>query len=899
MPRKRTAAWILCLCAFAGSTLAEENVFYVSPAGNDAWTGTKPAPTPGADDGPWATLARAQQGVRATHGAQPGQAVTVLLRDGRYPLAAPLVFTPEDSGSPDATVTWAAFPGEHPVLDGGRRIEGFRVEGDRWKLTLPEVAAGKWAFSELFVAGQRRQRARTPNTDFLRMSGPAPPVRDASGQEQTREKTAFAFRRGDLRPWAGWQDAQVTLMHSWENSIHRISSIDEEQCILTLASPLKEWWTIGYWERAARYSVENFAEALDAPGEWFLDVHTGELTYLPMPGETPEQTDVVAPVTGAFLLVEGKPDDGRFVDDLVFRGLTFQHADWRLAPAGNSSTQAAVEVPATVTADGARRLQIADCTLAHTGTYGVWFRRGCVDCRIERCELFDLGAGGVRLGEAAMPETEAALTRGCVVDNNHIHHYGEVYPAGVGVFITQASDSRVSHNTIHDGYYTGVSIGWNWGDGPTRAHGNRIEFNHIHHVLRQRLSDGAGIYTLGTSPGTVLRNNLIHDVFSYDAPYLAWGIYLDAVSNQILVENNVCYDVQNGGLMFHNGSFENTIRNNIFARSATQGVWRSLPQKGSNTFERNIVYLTQGDFFLVDAQPDLKSTWNHNLYWRTDGRAVALNGLPLAEWQAKGPDRDSLVADPRFADPDSADFRLAPDSPAVTQLGFAPIDTAQCGVYGDPQWVARVNRFPFEKTVLPPPVVGKPHPVHDDFETTPAGLQPESATVSGEGKGASIRVAEGPAASGRQSVRVVDAAGLAHTWEPHFYYQPAFTEGVARTAMQLNLGPGSVVLIEWRGGGVTGPSLRIDERGQLVAGGRVLLSVPREKWFALEIVCPLGSQAQGTYDLTVALPGSAPQHFEKLPCSQAFQLLDWFGLVSLPDAPCEFRVDDMEIGVKE
>ena len=36
----------------------------------------------------------------------------------------------------------------------------------------------------------------------------------------------------------------------------------------------------------APYYVENAAELLDAPGEWYLDRATGVLTYLPRPGFT-------------------------------------------------------------------------------------------------------------------------------------------------------------------------------------------------------------------------------------------------------------------------------------------------------------------------------------------------------------------------------------------------------------------------------------------------------------------------------------------------------------------------------------------------------------------------------------------------------------------------------------
>ena len=95
-----------------------------------------------------------------------------------------------------------------------------------------------------------------------------------------------------------------------------------------------------------------------------------------------------------------------------------------------------------------------------------------------------------------------------------------------------------------------MSIGWNWSDAPNRTHHNLIENNHVHHIVRGVLSDGGGIYTLGTQIGTVIRNNVFHDVFPYMGdPAMAWGIYLDQGSNSLLVQNNIVYNTLTGGIM--------------------------------------------------------------------------------------------------------------------------------------------------------------------------------------------------------------------------------------------------------------------------------------------------------------------------------------------------------------
>ena len=72
---------------------------------------------------------------------------------------------------------------------------------------------------------------------------------------------------------------------------------------------------------------------------------------------------------------------------------------------------------------------------------------------------------------------------------------------------------------------------------PTAAKNNRIEFNHIHHMM-QKLNDGAGVYTLGRQPGTVIRGNHIHDGGTSD---LSGGVYLDEGSADIEVTGNLIY----------------------------------------------------------------------------------------------------------------------------------------------------------------------------------------------------------------------------------------------------------------------------------------------------------------------------------------------------------------------
>ena len=905
---------------------------FLSPNGNDLNPGTKAAP--------FATLPRAMSAVRDIHKSEsPAAPITVYLRGGIYEIREPIRFTPDDSGSATSPVTYASYPGEQAVLSGGERLTGTWTrtpDKPYWELAIPRARNQSWIFYSLFVNGQSRERARTPNWGEK--------VFRAEGREPGGDaRQALRYLEGDVNPaWSDPADIDVVLLCSWTPTIHRIKEIVPERRVIRFFSSHSR--TVDAWEHNFRYYLSNVFEALDAPGEWYLNRHTGTLYYYPMPGEEMNRVEVIAPVMKSRMLTfEGDTVNARLIEHLHFRDLVFRHLDGDMDKHNGVYRQGHMYLTSALVANGLRNASFERCEFAQLGEYALELADGCRNVTVRQCHFWDLGAGAIQLGVTDLQtlkgapskadslnrprgQTSALETRPCpdkgllnnpryvtglIIDNCCIHRLGTIWHGSYGIVNRFASHTQITHNDIFDVHWDAIGLDarWNW-QGEKYACGNVVAYNHLHHLGLRYHTDAAGIYQFGPLD-THIHHNLIHDTVAY--PYICSyaGIYLDEQSRGARVENNLVYNTEWFAYFQHKGMdnlFCNNIgafaRNGFIGRGSLNEHWKAnhMEASGNIYISSNAIAIASG--WAPGEKPPVVT---RNLYYTLATNTLTFAGKRFAEWQADGHDTNSVIANPGCRDPAAFDFSLSPTAPACRAIGFVSFEEEikKAGLTGDAAWRALPERYVsrIPSAVWEAKDLKRFNAFESDFNLMKPGDAPTAFLLSEE-KGAGFKVTrEIAGVSGPQCLKCTDKKGLLKSFYPYMHVAPRMlNEGCitfAFAAMQPSQGAVPFT-VECRGtGGAddTGPSLTFAADGTVKANSQTVGSLKPGSWTRFVITFTLGAKRTGSYTLTAR--DTAGEKTVNVPFGKpTFNQLSWLGITAPGNADGCFYLDAIKLAIR-
>jgi len=743
--------------------------YYVSTSGSDSNPGTSPATA-------FATINKARVVVAGHAGS------IVEIEAGNYYLSAPINFSFSDSGTASSPIIYRAAPGATVVISGGTRVTGWTGPTNGvYTANLTSGACGTGVtfcnFEALYyqLPGQDMQRrartrttANTPcasgfnnsNCPSYLYSSSNNPIYSNSSTANCSLSTSNGFECFDQFNFNGNDIAQsyhdialgdvgILDFEKWTMSRLRLLSVSGDTAFLT--SPTFQGPDYGFFP-SHRYLIENCDPGVDQgcagfgaatqPGQWYLDrcpnstlscnapngQATWTLSYYAQSGEDPNTDTVIVPQQTQLITGVG-------ASNIIFQGLTFSNDNWYpgnppltgitcSGACGYGDTSGAPGVSAAVSFSGAQNVIFNQCTFSHTQGWGLEFEDASTGNEVVNSTFFDIGAGGVRIGQyPASGDTNSTVPSYNLVENNVLDALGRVQPSGIGtgVWVANADHNVIAHNQIHDLYNGAIELGLGFGinNNPVLASDNIAAFNHLYDLGQGVTSDMGGVHIGAFSTtGNMMLNNVVHDVnhnYLDNDGYGGNGIYFDNSTTEAVAHNNLVFRLTGYGVFNNLGGppnalsvLNNVILNNIIALPQKNVIQRGGDIPYSLAFVQNVVYydftgpIMGGHWHCPNSDCSNQFLFNNNDYWNTSGTAPQFitttagnsptsSSMSFTDWQGLGEDTNSVFQNPQFSDtgntthdsgnPPADGFTLQGSSPAFNApVNFQNFDPTQAGL---------------------------------------------------------------------------------------------------------------------------------------------------------------------------------------------------------------------------
>lgn len=559
--------------------------------------------------------------------------VNVVLSPGTHLIDHTFTLSSRDSGQNGFRVNYQGT--RNSVVSGGIRIQGWKqVAGaSYWQASVPSLSGTR----QLYVNQQRRTRATSPSLILGKISIATDGYvisNAALASWQHVEDIEFVYTAGVGVPGAPWTESRCGVQNITGQHV-----IMKEPC-----------WTNGRSKQGSSQAInlpsaiENHLNLLAEPGQWFFDSRTKIMYYWPNPQEDINTAEIIAASVDTLFY-------GSNVKDVAISDLTFSYSTWLQPSTGegfieiqanwiitNSSKN--IFAPGSVHFEAANGMIIKNCTFIHLGAQGLVLSGGSINNTIVGNYFTDISGSGIRIGDVNDP---AAPDRENTVVSNSIWDVCREFHGGVGISAGYLQNSNFLHNEISNVPYTGLSLGWGWGQS-TQAKGNSIAFNNIHDSMGL-LEDGGNIYVNGNTQG----GSTIHDNWLWNYPAKTTGnLYLDNGSNQWTCTNNlVLYTSDTANWLYLQfDSSDNSVFSNYYEPAKeVNGPSSNKVYGNSPVSDQNFPPACKAIMQAAGPESPYKRNLSHNLSFRRPASAsstysppyspqMAVDGDPLTLWSA-------------------------------------------------------------------------------------------------------------------------------------------------------------------------------------------------------------------------------------------------------------------------
>lgn len=531
--------------SFLSINAAAEEI-YVNPSAVSAGNGTY--------EQPYGTIQEAQNYVR-TRTKDMSENIYVILEDGIYQQDKTITFTSADSGENGFNVIYKAAYGAKPIISGGKQINSWSLyDADKNIWRAPVIGmTGR----QLYVNGRKAIRARTEGPSELFS------IRSVTDDGYILNANTDSTVP-EIMSYGNISEAELIYSDRWMHQRMGIKSAAIEKDD-TGSDEYYLHMERGFSDSEMKnkgkiVGIENAYELMDQPGEWYSDGQY--IFYIPRTGEDMRSAEVTFPQLES--LITGKGSTSAYVSNIIFDGIEFRYTTWRSPDSENGypgqqggfgidvwGENETYGLKQAIRFDFADNITIENCTFTALGCAAIRFGPGTRNCRINGNLIYDIANGGIYLEEKNFYTNnlnDPKVIKNNEITNNKIYNIGTEYKSAVGIFCGYVCNTVIAHNELSDMPYSGISIGWGWGGSGSAAQyktdvnsiNNKIYANLIHDVMKE-LSDGGGIYNLGSQPGMQIFNNVVYNVGGLDGA----AYYLDNGSQYVVLRNNIGYNAVN------------------------------------------------------------------------------------------------------------------------------------------------------------------------------------------------------------------------------------------------------------------------------------------------------------------------------------------------------------------